>query len=558
MYHDKRDTLSERIANALPIEAAHDNPFEVGAPPPGFNPFNENVIEGADSDADEGSYEYQLIAAHPPLAADEIESAASAVEVRLLWGRNLLHVAHLDADKSFYAGELEDEEKQRKDMRCDYFIPASKLGASRAPLVLEGSAVLLPNATTTVQRAGKPTLSLAEAMDAGLTSPCGEVAGAQLLPLSKGMKVSMQLDDMTVELTGVRRAKKVATVFTFAALLGGAALYVLASFIGHTGLLFTMAALAPPLNGTTDDSMTDEQLQLMLHYLDAVDAETERQESQTEQLSDRNPDEKEGGRGTRAKNEEGKMGDATSSNTNGRWGAQGPADNPDPHLARVAALRDAQSFGMIGLINTGDGGDPDAPTVDWGRDTSSGIDALSARGNMWGDSLANAQGAGGLGLSGIGEGGGGYGEGIGLGNFGDLGHGAGRGTGQGFGDGFGGSTGRLQRRHKVKAPSVRIGQQTVSGRLPPEVIQRIVRQNYGRFRLCYQDGLRNQPSLQGRVSVSFVIGRDGRVSNVGGSGDIPDQGVVSCVTRAFYGLSFPQPEGGIVTVRYPILFSPSS
>jgi hypothetical protein len=28
------------------------------------------------------------------------------------------------------------------------------------------------------------------------------------------------------------------------------------------------------------------------------------------------------------------------------------------------------------------------------------------------------------------------------------------------------------------------------------------------------------------------------------------------VVRSFYGLSFPQPEGGIVTVVYPIMFSP--
>jgi hypothetical protein len=27
------------------------------------------------------------------------------------------------------------------------------------------------------------------------------------------------------------------------------------------------------------------------------------------------------------------------------------------------------------------------------------------------------------------------------------------------------------------------------------------------------------------------------------------------VTRAFYGLSFPHPENGIVTVTYPIVFS---
>ena len=46
------------------------------------------------------------------------------------------------------------------------------------------------------------------------------------------------------------------------------------------------------------------------------------------------------------------------------------------------------------------------------------------------------------------------------------------------------------------------------------------------------------------------------MGSVGGGGDLPDGNVVSCVTRAFYGLSFPQPEGGIVKVTYPIMFSP--
>jgi len=58
--------------------------------------------------------------------------------------------------------------------------------------------------------------------------------------------------------------------------------------------------------------------------------------------------------------------------------------------------------------------------------------------------------------------------------------------------------------------------------------------------------------------VRFVIGRDGSVSSVqNGGSDLPDAAVVSCVTRAFYGLSFPQPENGIVTVTYPIVFSPA-
>jgi hypothetical protein len=247
------------------------------------------------------------------------------------------------------------------------------------------------------------------------------------------------------------------------------------------------------------------------------------------------------------------MGKQDSKATNKRYAVQGPKDNPDPHIARQQALREAMEFGMIGLLNTGAAGDPNAPTAPWGRDTSLGMDDMSAMGNMWGDEIGDAYGAGGLGLSGIGEGGGGRGEGIGLGSIGTLGQGAGTGTGHGFGSGHG----RLGGSHSTKAPKVRMGATQVSGRLPPEVIQRIVRQNYGRFRMCYEQGLGKNPNLEGRVTVRFVIGRDGSVSNVGNGGsDIPDSGVVQCVIRNYYGLSFPQPEGGIVTVVYPIMFSP--
>jgi hypothetical protein len=48
---------------------------------------------------------------------------------------------------------------------------------------------------------------------------------------------------------------------------------------------------------------------------------------------------------------------------------------------------------------------------------------------------------------------------------------------------------------------------------------------------------------------------EGGGSRDGGS-DIPDSGVVQGVVRGFGNLSFPQPEGGMVTVVYPILFNP--
>lgn len=106
-------------------------------------------------------------------------------------------------------------------------------------------------------------------------------------------------------------------------------------------------------------------------------------------------------------------------------------------------------------------------------------------------------------------------------------------------------------------PSLRQGATTVNGKLPPEVIQRIVRQNFGRFRLCYENGLRTNPKLAGRVAVKFTIDRSGAVSKSGNGGsDLIDTNVIACVVKGFSNLSFPQPESGEVIVVYPIIFSP--
>jgi hypothetical protein len=71
----------------------------------------------------------------------------------------------------------------------------------------------------------------------------------------------------------------------------------------------------------------------MQQYLNAA-AEREMEEKETEQVSENNADNKEGGTGTRAKGEEGSMGNPNSKATNNRFGVQGPQDNPDPHIAR--------------------------------------------------------------------------------------------------------------------------------------------------------------------------------------------------------------------------------
>jgi hypothetical protein len=132
---------------------------------------------------------------------------------------------------------------------------------------------------------------------------------------------------------------------------------------------------------------------------------------------------------------------------------------------------------------------------------------------------------------------------------------AGDGTGQGFGSGVG----RISGSHRTKPPQVQMGSPEVSGRLEREVIQRIVHQSFDDIRTCYDAGLRGNPNLQGRLLVRFVIGRDGAASKIeSGSSDMSDRRVVACVGRAFEHLSFPQPDRGIVTVTYPIMFAPGS
>jgi hypothetical protein len=194
-----------------------------------------------------------------------------------------------------------------------------------------------------------------------------------------------------------------------------------------------------------------------------------------------------------------------------------------------------------------------APSSPWG-DIATGPDDVNAVGDLFSRDIGEGIGSGGLGLSGGGLGGGGKGVGIGMGNIG---------TCMGlncYGNGDGGfvrSVGRTGGPERKKLEfQMRPGKTDISGHLPPDVIQRIVRQNFGRFRHCYEIGLRTNPNLEGRVTARFVIGRDGAVSNVSAGGDLPDPQVRSCVASAFYGLSFPSPEDGIVTVSYPIMLTP--
>lgn len=109
-------------------------------------------------------------------------------------------------------------------------------------------------------------------------------------------------------------------------------------------------------------------------------------------------------------------------------------------------------------------------------------------------------------------------------------------------------------------PRIEMGASEMKGgRLPPEVIQYIVRQKYDRLRDCYETGMRENPDLQGHVTTRFVIERDGTVTHVSNEGsDLPDPDALACMSRVFETMCFPPVENGIIRVVYPIFYSPES
>jgi hypothetical protein len=110
-----------------------------------------------------------------------------------------------------------------------------------------------------------------------------------------------------------------------------------------------------------------------------------------------------------------------------------------------------------------------------------------------------------------------------------------------------------------RPPVVKSRGTTVAGQLPVEVFDRIVRQNMGRFRLCYEHGLSTNPELGGEIVVHLVIDKTGSVESVDSpSATLADPAVVACVVRGFGNLTFPEPGNKAkVHVKQTLLFESS-
>lgn len=93
---------------------------------------------------------------------------------------------------------------------------------------------------------------------------------------------------------------------------------------------------------------------------------------------------------------------------------------------------------------------------------------------------------------------------------------------------------------------------------PLEVIQRPVQARLHCLRRCYEEGVARNPALAGRVVIRFVIEEGTETPKLVtlDDSDLLDDAVVSCLVNEFKALRFPKPQGGNVTVIYPLTLTP--
>jgi len=259
-----------------------------------------------------------LIKSAPDVNAREVEIPNSnAVDVAVLWGSTVLHAAHLLAPGTFTVGE-----GSGKVTPCDFFMPEQVLGVPQLTLlVVRGSvpSVCAPRQAQGYFELPNQSRILLDELRAGRQQSM--VIAAELeIPLTMGSKACVIIGDFTFQFAAVRAAKLAARdrlAFADRETLNffGLSLAAAASF------MLSMAYFVPTQNGLEDQTFDEDQIHAMRQFLTAS-AERERETNNTAQSSNEAARDEEGGTGTRAKHEEGAMGNPTSRNTNKRSAPQ--------------------------------------------------------------------------------------------------------------------------------------------------------------------------------------------------------------------------------------------
>lgn len=203
----------------------------------------------------------------------------------------------------------------------------------------------------------------------------------------------------------------------------------------------------------------------------------------------------------------------------------------------------ATNAGILGLLAKKGGGSGDNASSVFGGSALTNIDQALASMNSTG--MGDSSGFGGMGTRGGGPGGGG--GGLGLGGLGTAGYG--RGAGAGYGS--------VALGHRGRSDIQVVHQNTkVIGGLSQEVVGQYIKRYWAQIKFCYERELTKNPNLYGKVTITFTIGGNGRISEAQVmQTTMNNANVEECILRVIRRIIFPQPKGGgQVIVTYPFLF----
>ncbi|WP_223643848.1 AgmX/PglI C-terminal domain-containing protein [Corallococcus sp. EGB] len=114
------------------------------------------------------------------------------------------------------------------------------------------------------------------------------------------------------------------------------------------------------------------------------------------------------------------------------------------------------------------------------------------------------------------------------------------------------------RKQAVKAPQVVDAVPEVdSSEVNSKALARFIQGRKVTIQRCYENGLKRDPSLKGKVMVRFNLTPEGRASDVEvEESTLRSEEVISCIKTTIRGWTFPFKPSSEVSVSYPFIFSP--
>jgi TonB family protein len=463
----------------------------------------------------------------PRRVLTEIDEAGAqdGVEVRVFWGESLLGSTFLAHPKEILIGESES---------CDFQIPGQGLPIADFPIIqtVGGEAYLVFTSSMDgeVERPGDAPRRLRELVTGRQAVGHGQIEGSYSVPLPVGSFAWVELATLRVEIQVKPIPRRV--VAPFFSGLDLRFLNLLLIF-GFGMLTFVITAATMPLD---TDTTADDLF---------------RNPSAMAKFIVKPPEKKKNPWLDKLKGEQKQKGEMAEKHK-GDEGAMGKKDAPKRNTKAAPKAIDVNAKELVknsGLMRLLGGGSSGLSTI-LGTGGLGG-DLKGAMGHMFGASVGDAAGLGGLGLRGTGMGGGGLGNTIGIGDIGTKGRGGGLG---GYGTGIGGMG------HKGGSDiGITSGNPIVEGSLDKELIRRVIHSHASQVRFCYESELVRHPGMNGKVTVKFIIAASGSVQRAGiDQSTLGNANVESCIVSRVYQWQFPKPKGGgIVVVNYPFLLKAS-